>query len=271
MRPGAPARDSGNYGPGAGAKPDGVVAVTVGLATLISGAVGGVVVVMVCSVAWGTGPTTCLGSAEPASPKITPSAPTATTALKPIAADPNFHWFACTLITPIGSVVYPGPLDIAQSQVVTLLCRGNHAAKDETRRERSQRARRGLRRRNGHPQRPEPAAAGRRRRLPLVTAGIAEAPGQEHPQRISQICLNEPSHYDSSDDNRDDSCVPGYAHDGALSLLNGLFCRVLAVWGSRERVPLAPLHSRSRRRLGSYARSEGGAVCASAVRGRSLS
>ena len=56
----SPARRCGsNYGPGAGAKPDGVVAVTVGLATLVSGTGGGVVVVIVCSVASGaTGPTT---------------------------------------------------------------------------------------------------------------------------------------------------------------------------------------------------------------------
>jgi hypothetical protein len=82
----------GNYGPGAGAKPDGVVAVTVGLATLISGAGGGVVVVTVCPVACGvTGPTTRSGAAELTSPKITPSAPMATTALTPIVADPNFH------------------------------------------------------------------------------------------------------------------------------------------------------------------------------------
>jgi hypothetical protein len=97
----APARRfPGNYGPGAGANPDGVVAVTVGDATLVSGAVGGVVVVTVCSVACGTpGPTTCSDSAELTSPKITPSAPMATTALTPIVADPNFHCFACTLTT----------------------------------------------------------------------------------------------------------------------------------------------------------------------------
>jgi hypothetical protein len=34
----------------------------------------------------------------------------------------------------------------------------------------------------------------------------------EHPQRISQIYLNEPSHDDSSDDNRDDSCTPNYGN-----------------------------------------------------------
>jgi len=43
-RPSAPCK-------GAGAKPDGVLAVTVGLAKLVTGAVGGVVVVAVCSVA----------------------------------------------------------------------------------------------------------------------------------------------------------------------------------------------------------------------------
>src|SRR5258705_5898941 len=96
----SPARRCGsNYGPGAGAKPDGVVAVTVGLATLVSGAGGGVVVVTVCSVACGAGPTTCAGAAELTSPKITPSAPMAATALTPIVADPNFHCFACTLTT----------------------------------------------------------------------------------------------------------------------------------------------------------------------------
>src|SRR3954449_432762 len=91
------------YGWGAGAKPDGVVAVTVGVATLVSGAGGGVVVVTVCSVACGaTGPTTCAGSAELTSPKIAPSAPMATTALTPIVADPNFHCAAVTLTTPFG-------------------------------------------------------------------------------------------------------------------------------------------------------------------------
>ncbi len=97
-----------NYGLDTGAKPDGVVAVTVGLAALVSGTGGGVVVVTVCSVACGAiGPTTCTGAAELTSPKITPSAPIATTALTPIAADPNFHCFACTLTTPIRSVVRP--------------------------------------------------------------------------------------------------------------------------------------------------------------------
>ena len=43
--------DSDNYGLETGMKPDGVVAVTVGLAALVSGAAGGVVVVIVCSVA----------------------------------------------------------------------------------------------------------------------------------------------------------------------------------------------------------------------------
>jgi hypothetical protein len=101
-RAGAAARRfPGNYGPGAGANPDGVVAVTDGDATLVSGAVGGVVVVIVCSVPCGTpGPTTCSDSAELTSPRITPSAPMAITALTPIVADPNFHCFACTLTTP---------------------------------------------------------------------------------------------------------------------------------------------------------------------------
>ena len=67
----------GNYGWGAGAKPEGVVAVSAGVATLTCGAVGGVVVVIVCSVAWGaTGPTTCSGSAELTLSKITPALPT---------------------------------------------------------------------------------------------------------------------------------------------------------------------------------------------------
>jgi len=71
-------------------KPDGVVAVTLGLATLVSGAAGGVVVVIVCSGACGaTGPPTCAGSAELTSPNITPSAPMATTALAPMTADNN--------------------------------------------------------------------------------------------------------------------------------------------------------------------------------------
>jgi hypothetical protein len=85
----------GNYGPGAGANPDGVVAVTLGAATLVSGAGGGVVVVTVCPVACGaTGPATCSGSAELTSPKITPSAPMATTALTPMTADNNLT-FLC--------------------------------------------------------------------------------------------------------------------------------------------------------------------------------
>jgi hypothetical protein len=98
---------SGNYGLVTGMKPDGVVAVTVGLAALVSGAAGGVVVVIVCSLAWGaTGPTTCSGWAElMTSPKITPSAPMATTALTPRTADNNLTFFCCefTLTTPFGS------------------------------------------------------------------------------------------------------------------------------------------------------------------------
>jgi hypothetical protein len=87
--------DSGNYGLVTGMKPDGVVAVTVGLATLVSGTAGGVVVVIVCSVACGaTGPTTCSGWAElMTSPKMTPSAPMATTALTPTTADNNLTRF----------------------------------------------------------------------------------------------------------------------------------------------------------------------------------
>src|SRR6478609_1836102 len=87
-------------------KPDGVVAVTLGVATLVSGAGGGVVVVIVCSLGCcATG--TCSGSTELTSPKITPSAPMATTALTPIVAEPDFHCFACTLTPPIRSVVRP--------------------------------------------------------------------------------------------------------------------------------------------------------------------
>ena len=75
-------------------KPDGVVAVTLGVATLVSGAGGGVVVVIVCSGACGaTGPPTCAGSAELTSPKITPRAPMATTALAPMTADNNLTRF----------------------------------------------------------------------------------------------------------------------------------------------------------------------------------
>src|SRR3954452_25293878 len=91
-------------------KPDGVVAVTLGVATLVSGAGGGVVVVIVCSLGCCATPI-CSGSTELTSPKITPSAPMATTALTPIAADPDFHCFACTWTPPIRSVVrpsYPG-------------------------------------------------------------------------------------------------------------------------------------------------------------------
>ena len=47
----SPARRSGNYGWVTGMKPDGVVAVTLGAATLLSGTGGGVVVVTVCPVA----------------------------------------------------------------------------------------------------------------------------------------------------------------------------------------------------------------------------
>jgi hypothetical protein len=91
----SPARRSGsNYGLVTGMKPDGVVAVTLGVATLVSGTGGGVVVVTVCSVACGaTGPATCSGAAELTSPKITPSAPMATTALAPMTADNNLTRF----------------------------------------------------------------------------------------------------------------------------------------------------------------------------------
>jgi hypothetical protein len=60
-----PARRSGNYGLVTGAKPDGVVAVTLGVATLVSGTGGGVVVT-VCPVACGaTGVTAWPGPAKP--------------------------------------------------------------------------------------------------------------------------------------------------------------------------------------------------------------
>ena len=108
-----------NYGPGAGAKPDGVVAVTPGVATVVSGVVGGVVVAIVCPVTCGaTGPTTCSGSAELTLPKATPSAPMATSALTPIVADPNFHcgrwWlhpcFPCGVSVPAARRYLPGRL-----------------------------------------------------------------------------------------------------------------------------------------------------------------
>ena len=67
--------DPANYGGETGMKPDGVVAVTLGVATLVSGAGGGVVVVIVCSLGCcATGSPTCSGSTELTSPKITPSA-----------------------------------------------------------------------------------------------------------------------------------------------------------------------------------------------------
>ena len=103
-------------------KPDGVVAVTLGVATLVSGAGGGVVVVIVCSLGCcATGRPTCSGSTELTSPKITPRAPMATTALTPIVADPDFHCFACTLTPPIWSVVRPSyrgeTLNSAEDQI----------------------------------------------------------------------------------------------------------------------------------------------------------
>jgi hypothetical protein len=86
--------DSGNYGLLTGMKPDGVVAVTVGLATLVSGTAGGVVVVIVCSEACcATGPPTCPDWAELTSPKVAPSAPMVTTALTPMTADNNLTLF----------------------------------------------------------------------------------------------------------------------------------------------------------------------------------
>ena len=90
-------------------KPDGVVAVTLGVATLVSGAGGGVVVVIVCSLGCcATGSPTCSGSTGLTSPKITPSAPMATTALTPIVADPDFHCFACTLTRSVVRPSYRG-------------------------------------------------------------------------------------------------------------------------------------------------------------------
>ena len=62
----SPARRSGNYGWVTGMKPDGVVAVTPGVAALVSGTGGGVVVVTVCPVACGaTGVTAWPGPAKP--------------------------------------------------------------------------------------------------------------------------------------------------------------------------------------------------------------
>jgi len=62
----SPARRSGNYGLVTGMKPDGVVAVTPGVAALVSGTGGGVVVVTVCPVACGaTGVTAWPGPAKP--------------------------------------------------------------------------------------------------------------------------------------------------------------------------------------------------------------
>ena len=82
------------------------MAVTDGVATLVSGAVGGVVVVIVCSLACGaTGPTSGAGAAKLTSPKITPSAPKASIAQTPVVAAPNFHCFACTLTTPVRLLV----------------------------------------------------------------------------------------------------------------------------------------------------------------------
>lgn len=95
--PGRCASIPASYGCQTGAKPDGGVASTPGAAVAVSGTVGGVVVVAVCPVYSGTtGRATCSGAADPTSPKIPPSAPMATAALRPIVANPNFHCLACT-------------------------------------------------------------------------------------------------------------------------------------------------------------------------------
>jgi hypothetical protein len=89
-------------------KPEGVVAVSIGVAMLTTGAVGGVVVVTVCSLACGaTAPTVCSGWPEPMLPKITPNSPKALTAPTPIVANPDFHCFACISARPIRSIAYP--------------------------------------------------------------------------------------------------------------------------------------------------------------------
>ena len=80
-----------------------MLAVTVGLAKLVTGAVGGVVVVAVCSVACGATELNAFsGPAEPRLPNIAPSAAMAIIALPPIVADPSFQCLALTLTTPFG-------------------------------------------------------------------------------------------------------------------------------------------------------------------------
>lgn len=73
----------------------------VGLARLVTGAVGGVVVVAVCSVACGaTGLRTFTDDVKPTLPNPAPRTPMAITAPTPIDAEPSFQCAAITLTTP---------------------------------------------------------------------------------------------------------------------------------------------------------------------------
>ncbi len=82
-----------------------MVAVTTGTAKDVTGAGGGVVVVAVApSLIWGSDPVPACSLAM-----TTPTAPTATSALAPMAADNNltlFCVFEFTLTTPFGSGPY---------------------------------------------------------------------------------------------------------------------------------------------------------------------
>jgi hypothetical protein len=78
-------------------------------------------------------------------------------------------------------------------------------------------------------------------KVPIPTGGL----GNESPRRLGVMD-------DSLDDNRDDSFAPHDAHITPIRPLHRLFmpsARSLAVWGSRVRVPLAPLCDESRHRL----------------------
>jgi hypothetical protein len=87
----------------AGPKPAGVLAVTAGVARLVTGAAGGVVVVAVCWVACGAaGIRKFPDPVTPPSPNPAPSAPMAISALPPITAEPSFQCVAVTLTTPFG-------------------------------------------------------------------------------------------------------------------------------------------------------------------------
>lgn len=79
-----------------------------GIALLVSGAVGGVDVVIVCSLACGAiGPTAGSVLSGPTLPEITPSTARAPTAPTPIVAKPDFHCFDCTTASPIPINVSP--------------------------------------------------------------------------------------------------------------------------------------------------------------------